>query len=316
MTENKFYTPLRIGLFVVVLSYFLFTLHATFVLNWIGEWKSVQNPQTAFMIMITDISAGIFLVFRFISSLLAFSAVIYYFAKKGLATSTAYKLIRWILVFEALYWIGLLPSGIWGILPLGGGLNTFLLLSTGIPCMVGSIGIPVSLFMLAYKLSPNKPAKGAIKWALIAGIFYALALWLNNAGMWIITVMDKGVSWLFASPQSIVSFVTTEVGLLLLAIFTIYFAKKSFRTQEWSQLKMGAIGALITALGLFYLWNYLTWIFFGGWNEWYAWILGHNLDLWMLALPLLGLSLLFKNKDRPENSSLQTVEPSTTKSNA
>ncbi len=134
--------------------------------------------------------------------------------------------------------------------------------------------------------------------------------------MWIITVMDKGVSWLLTSPESIVSFVTAIFGLLALAIFTIYFAKKSIGTHEWIQLKIRTIGAIITALGLFFLWNYMTWIFFGGWNEWYAWILGHNLDLWMLALPLLGLPMLFSNKDRFGNRSSQTIEASTTKRNA
>ena len=37
---------------------------------------------------------------------------------------------------------------------------------------------------------------------------------------------------------------------------------------------------------MYFLWNYLTWIYFGGdavWSTWYAWFLGHNLDLWMLV---------------------------------
>jgi hypothetical protein len=153
------------------------------------------------------------------------------------------------------------------------------------------------MVMLAYKLNPFKPAKAAIKWAMIAGLFYALTLWLNNTGMWITTVLTKGTDWLLSSPESLVSFVSAVFGLLALVIYTGYFAKKSSGTYDWSQLKLGTIGVLITGLGMFFLWNYLTWIFFGGWNEWYAWILGHNLDLWMLSLPLVGLPLLFQKKD-------------------
>ena len=41
MTENKFYTPLKIGLLIVTLSYFLFALHATFELSWVGEWNRI-----------------------------------------------------------------------------------------------------------------------------------------------------------------------------------------------------------------------------------------------------------------------------------
>ena len=62
------------------------------------------------------------------------------------------------------------------------------------------------------------------------------------------------------------------------------------------ELKLKTIGAILIVFGLFFLWNYLTWIFFGGWSSWYAWFLGHNLDLWMLSLPLLGLPLLFANE--------------------
>jgi hypothetical protein len=102
---------------------------------------------------------------------------------------------------------------------------------------------------------------------------------------------------LMNSPELIASFVSTMAGLFALTVFMVYFAKKSIGTPEWAQLKIGTIGAIITMLGLFFLWNYLTWIFFDGWNEWYAWILGHNLDLYLLVLPLLGVPLLFyKNR--------------------
>jgi hypothetical protein len=298
LSELRFVTPLKVGLLIVAIAYFLFTLHQTFMFTWIGEWEylAANNPQAATWIFITDIQAYVFLLFRFIAGILAVSAVSLYFAKKGLPQSTTYKLLRAILIFEGLYWLGLLTSGIWGSLPTSNGFNIVFLLNTGLPCLVGSIGIPVSLFLLAYKLSPTKPAKAAIKWALIAGIFYVLTIWLNNTGMWITTVLDKGTEWLLSSPESLVSFASTVFGLLALAIYTAYFAKKSSRTQDWSQLKLRAIGGIITALGVFFLWNYLTWIFFGGWNEWYAWILGHNLDLWMLSLPLVGLPLLFHNK--------------------
>ncbi len=274
--------------------------------TWIGEWEYLapSNPGAATWIFITDIQAYVFLIFRFIAGILAVSGAILYFAKKGLPQSTTYKLLRAILIFEGMYWIGLLTSGIWGSLPTSDGFNTIFFLNTGLPCLVGSIGISISLFILAYNLSAKKPAKAAIKWASIAGLFYTLTLWLNNTGMWITTLSTKGINWLLTSPESLVSFTITAFGLLALAIYTAYFAKKSSSVQDWTQLKLGTVGALITALGMFFLWNYLTWIFFGGWNEWYAWILGHDLDLWMLSLPMVGLPLLFyhrqnRNKTEP-----------------
>jgi len=297
-------TPIKVGIVIVAIAYFLFTLHATFVLSWIGEWEALgaYNPQAAFWIFVTDVSAYAFLLLRFLASIVAVSAAILYLSKRWLLQSTTYKLLRVILILEGLYWLGLLPSGIWGIIPSNAGFSTSLLVSTGIPCMVGSIGIPVSLFMLAYRLNPNQPPKKAIKWMLIAGFFYVLEFWLNNTGMWIITVMQDGSGILSNSPQLIASFASAVAGLLALALFTGYFAKKSIGAVDWSQLSIRISGAIITSLGLFFLWNYLTWIFWGGWNQWYAWILGHNLDLWMLTLPLVGLPMLFYRRDQGEEA--------------
>ncbi len=297
MERQRFFTPLKIGLLTVIVAYFVFTLHALFTLSWIGEWEGLSE-QLAFWIFITDITATSFLIFRFIAGLIAVSAVILYFVRKELPYSSTLKILRWILVFEALYWVGLITSGIWGVLPseAGGTFSVNLLLTTGIPCLVSSIAIPVSLFKLRSKLKPKKPQKEAIKWALIAGTIYIFVFWLNNTGIWIVTVTSRGVEYLTIFPETMLSFATTVFGLLALALFTAYFAKKSIGTENIEQLRIRTVGAITTVLGLYFLWNYLTWIFFGGWSDWYAWFLGHNLDLWLLSLPLAGLPLLFKRK--------------------
>jgi hypothetical protein len=312
MTEPKLYSPLKIGLLLVAVSYFLFTLHAMFTLSWIGEWEGLPEP-TASWIFVVDISATIFLVFRFIAGVIAVSAVIYYFARKGLPTQTAFKVLRWILVLEAAYWLGLLVSGIWGALPvqLGGGFgsggaglqfNTVLLITTGVPCLVGAIAIPFALFKLASKLKANKPTADAVKWGLIAGTVYIFVFWLNNSGMWMSTLLSKGTQYVGAFPENLLSFVLTVYGLAALAAYTAYFTGKSLShgAEAFEKLNQRTLGGIILALGLYFLWNYLTWIFFGGnllWSDWYAWFLGHNLDLWMLALPLVGLPLLFKRSN-------------------
>jgi hypothetical protein len=301
MAEPKFYSPLKIGLLAVSVAYFLFTLHALFTLSWIGEWEYLGGGSASFWIFITDVSAYFGLVFRFIASLIAIVAVILYFAKKGLPESTTVKVFRWILILEALYWVPLFLSGLMGVLPvdLSGfgatGFSLSLLITTGIPCLVSSIAIPIALFKIASNLTPDKPQKSAIKWGLIAGTAYIFVFWLNNMGMWITTLMSRGTEYLITYPENMVSFASTTLGLLALAVYTAYFTKKSVGTETLEKLKLRTIGAIIVALGLYFLWNYLTWIFFGGWNDWYAWFLGHNLDLWMLVLPLVGLPLLFKH---------------------
>ncbi len=297
MLEQKSVTPLKVGILVTVTAYFLFTLHANFTLAWIGEWNRLapEASQTALWIMVTDVSAGVTLIFRFIGSIIAFSAALLYFAKKGLPQSVTYKVVRLVLIFEAIYWLGLLPSGVWGMLSALSPLGMSLFISTGIPCIVSSIAIPVSLFILAAKISPNKPLKPAIKWGWIAGVFYVIAFWLNNMGMWITTIFltpNRGIEYLTSHPEYLFSFTITIAGLLALAVYAGYSAKKA---TAYPTLKLWPVGVVATSLGLYFLWNYLAWIFFGGWNDWYAWFLGHNLDLWMLTLPLVGLPLLFQS---------------------
>jgi hypothetical protein len=70
MSENRFYSPLKIGFLVVIIAYFLFTVHALFTLSWIGEWESLGDS-VGFVILVEDISGSIGLVFRFGASLLA-----------------------------------------------------------------------------------------------------------------------------------------------------------------------------------------------------------------------------------------------------
>lgn len=300
-TDQKFYFPLKIGLLIVTISYFLFTFHVMFTLSWIGEWERIAGT-FSFRILIEDISATIGLIFRFIGSIIAITTIIYYLAKKKISKPLLYKIMRWIIVFEGIYWLGLIATvatGIYGIATALGNSSATSILSSlflsVIPAVVESVAIPVALFMLAHKLSPAKPVKPAIKWAHISGTLFALAFWLVNTGIWSFTLMLKGFDYILSYPQNMLSFMLTTIGLLALTTYSAYITKSS-KAETLQELNLKAISTIILALGFYYLANYLIWIFFGGdyvWSIWYAWLLGHNLDLWMLSLPLAGIPLLF-----------------------
>jgi hypothetical protein len=167
---------------------------------------------------------------------------------------------------------------------------------------VESIAVPVVLLKLVFELNLEKPAKGAVKWGLIAGAVYVFVFWLDNTCNWIYVAMqeDKGIGYLTAYPENLLSFGLTTVGLLAMGIYTAYFAKKSVGTETLAGLKLKTVGVIIVLVGSYFLWNYLTWIFFGtsqSWSAWYAWFLGHNMNLWALSLPLVGLPLLFAQRD-------------------
>jgi len=195
-------------------------------------------------------------------------------------------------------------SGVWGLIGLANPSVTFgdallMTIESTLPCFVQSIGLVAVLVKLFLELSPNKPEKNAVKWGLIAGAFYVFVFWLNNTGMWIAAVVDKGTDYIMLYPANMFSFLFTTVGLLLLALYAAYFSKKSIGTESLAKLNLHTVGVIVTLVGLYFGVHYVMWIFLGsvgGWGSWYAWIVGHNLDLWAMSLPFVGLPLLFLRK--------------------
>ena len=66
--QRRLVTPLTIGILTVTVAYFLFTLHSMFMLSWVGEWNLIGGGSSivAFWVFLTDVAAGVFLVFRFL----------------------------------------------------------------------------------------------------------------------------------------------------------------------------------------------------------------------------------------------------------
>jgi hypothetical protein len=65
------------------------------------------------------------------------------------------------------------------------------------------------------------------------------------------------------------------------------------------EVDLRKVGVVITGFGLYYDLTYLLWLLFGmvgGSNIWHNFFIFHNVDQWMLGLPLAGLPLLFHKK--------------------
>lgn len=309
MTKPSFYSPLKVGVLIVAVAYFLFTFHAMFTLSWIGEWESFSGS-LRLIILVEDISAAIGVAARLVASAVALGGVVLYFVRRGLASQKIKKLFRLVVIGEAIYWLGLLATAIltlsstlgFTIWRVNGHISTLpiftSLLIYEVPLLIESIVLPAVLFKLSHELAPNKPAKTAIKWGLITGTVYVLVFWLTSTAIWASTVLRQGIQYLTAYPENLLSFALTSFGMLALTVYTAYFAKRSIGTENIEKLDIQTIGSIITAVGLFYLWNYLLWIFFGKnetWSYWYLWFLG-NLNLWLLSIPMVGLPLLFRQK--------------------
>ena len=306
------YSVLKIGLLIVAVAYLLFNAHSLFNLNWWGEWERLAtDPTLQFYIYIEDIVAGVGIAFRFVASIIAFVAITYYFRRAMPSTTKLYNILKFILFFEAIYWFGLSSTAGVEVYTFALGSHSSIvaaltsLMIGPIPTVMEAIVLPIIILLLAFKLNPNKPVNIPIKWGLIAGTVMIFVLWLTNSSIWFSILSYRGWGGVTNYPINTVSFVLTVFGLFALAIYSTIFTL-AYNRAETQSLSIRTAGVIISAVGLFFLWEYLSWIIFDVnnslWSNWYAWFLGHNLDLWMLALPLLGLPMLFYREDKLNGS--------------
>lgn len=274
----------KIGIFLVALAYFSYTLYY-------------------FPISITSIvgyycvSATVGIGFRTAGGLIAVITSLLYFSKKDLSLHDAIMSLRWVVLCEAIYFLSLLPSGWWGLVTSSEQFSRALLVtSTGIPCLVEGIVIPVVLAKLFWELNPNKPARNAIKWGLISGTAYVFVYWLDYSLIWVSAMIQRGIDFVSLHPINLFDFAITAGGLLVLAIFAANLSKRETGKESLAALDLKKVGLVVTAFGLYFDLTYLIGLLFGsvgGSNIWYSFFIYNNVDLWMLSLPLVGIPLLF-----------------------
>jgi len=296
MGEDKLASSLKFGLLIVALTWFSFTGYQFLK----GAFNIFRGY---FWVSLTDTAGALGMGFRTMAGVIAFFTILFFVLRKDLKKPELFMSIRWVLLGEIVFFLSLIPVVLWGLAVVFGiessafGLGSFV--ESTLPVMIEAIGIPIVLGKLFLELNPDKPARGAIRWGLISGVYVVFVLWINNTGNWIGAIRRSGIEYVTAYPDHILSFGLTSIGLLALALYGVYYIRKSWDAGSLAELDMRGIGVLITGVGLYFLVNYVMWLFLGTdakWSTWYAWFLGHNLELWMMSLPLVGVPLLFKNK--------------------
>jgi len=298
MANPQINMQLRIGILIVALTWFLFT-GFQFIKS---AFNIFDDPSRLFWVSLTDTAGTFGLGFRTMAALIAILTIAFYIAKKDLSKPELTMSLRWIILGEAVFMLALFPCVVWSFAAALGVSNTMGLgsfIESTLPVFIESVIIPIALFKLFLELNPNKPARGAIKWGLISGTIYLFMFWINNTGNWIGAVERKGIEYVTLYPDHILSFSLTTIGLLALAIYTAIYTKQSASLNSFNQLNLKKAGVIITLLGLFFLVNYVLWLFLGTdgkWSTWYAWLLGHNMDLWLLSLPLIGIPMMYSDR--------------------
>lgn len=278
----------KIGLLIATFAYFSYTLYSFSI--------SITSI-VAYYCVYATIGIG----FRTAGGFIALVTGLLYFSKKDLSKRDAVTSLRWVVIFEAMYFLFLIPSGYWGLVTSTGQFSRALLVaSTGIPCLVEGIVIPVVLAKLFWELNPNKPAKNVIKWGLISGTAYIFVYWLNYSLIWASALIQRGIDLVSLQPVNAFGFIITIVGLLILAIFAAHLSWREIGKERLNALDLKKVGIIVTAFGLYFDLTYLLGLMFGsvgGPNIWHSFFIYNNVDLWMLSLPLIGVPMmLLKNQ--------------------
>jgi hypothetical protein len=296
LTQDKVDSRIKHGLLVVALTWFLFTFYQ-FIKSAFNIYKGT------FWIELTDTSGVIGLGFRSVAGFIAVITVLFFVLRKDLSKSETMMSLRWIVLGEAVCFLSLFLVVFWGLdILITNGFNelglTFFIGST-LPVLFESVLIPFALVMLFLALNPNKSMFNVVKWGLIAGTAYVFMVWFNNATGWIVAVFAQGFDYVLLYPANLFSFILTTVGLLLLSFYALFFTRKTIKGGNLESLDLKGVGLIVTCLGLYFLIVYVMWLVLGsvgGWSDWYAWFLGHNVELWMMSLSLVGIPLLFRKR--------------------
>jgi hypothetical protein len=269
----------------------------------------IFSRHTTIPLIVEDIPAVWGVGFRMAAAVIALIIVVFYVIKREFSISEATVALRFVLLFEALYFLSFLAAA---FNVEGQNYLTYFTLTRffekSFPSFVDGLLLPAVLVKLFFELNPNKPKKGAIKWALIYVTAFIFAFWLNNSGEWIGTVLSKGINYLTQYPINLLSFVVTLLGLFLLFLYSAKFLSLWLKTNTLNWFNLRNINAVVTFLGLYPLFIFLLWLFFGsvgGWGTWYAWFLGHGY-MSFIALPItfVTIPLLFRAHISSEGAKL------------
>jgi len=243
------------------------------------------------------------LVARTVAAALALFSTYRYYSEGW--TSRLRNLIGATVVLEAVYLISIIPTA-W----IGPDVGDIVLIPEAtIPSLFEAIFVPIPLLILAARLRWPGKAGTALRWAGVSGVMYIWALFVRFFGQWVGTFIQTekytfffggfpyhGLNYVLDYPVNMFSFLLTIVGLPLIALYLLAVSLPAIRNVG-ARVNLRKIGLVLTLTGLFFMLSFfllyaLPESVVGGKSIWSQFFSGHNIDLWMLALPIVGIPLM------------------------
>ena len=256
------------------------------------------------------------LIARNIGIVLAVVCAVMYFSKAKM--SRIRSVLAAAVVMEAVYLISIIPTA-W----VGPNVGDFVLVPEAtVPSLFEAIFVPIPLFILAYKLRREGKPGTVTRWACISGVMYIFALWVRFLMQWVATIVQTpvytnppgqnpsnffgfpshGWPYLLNYPLNMLSFILTAVGLPIVAFYLLYSSMPAIRNLG-AKVPARKVGLVLTLVGAWFMIAFFLLYALpgnvGAKSIWATFFTGHDVDLWMLSLPIVGIPLMFRADSKP-----------------
>lgn len=324
---KKYVGSLQFWVLIVIAVYFAYGVYfaASGMRDSIGMLSNeyiytslLQNPWWWMVLFYGSegVTGSISIISRAVAGAFAFYAALLYWRKKDIARSTIRKSASAALLFEAIFFLALVPSIIAAVAYNLTSENLFyfghtpellLLYCTVLPILAIVLIVPPLLLKLRTTIKREEPQPEIVKWACLTAVAYMFVVfWFTYCMFWMgETIPYPGVypRWgldFVLQPANLLSFSLTVLGLLALSIATLVTTLPAIKKQT-TQLNLTHIGRILVAFGAYFIFNVFYYYFTGGYNAnpsvWYE-VIGplHNPNLWTIALAFLGAAVLIHGK--------------------
>jgi hypothetical protein len=333
-TLEKYEISLRFGVLTVVATYFAYAVYfaASGMRDSIGMLSNQyiytslsQNPWWWMVLFYGSegVSGSVSIISRAVAGAFAFYAAFLFWRKKDAAMPMVRKSASVALLFEAIFFLALIPSIIAAaaynltsenLFYFGHTPGLLLMYGTFLPILAIVLVVPPLLFKLRAVIKQEASQQEIAKWACLTGVAYLFVVfWFNYCMLWLGETVPYqrvyeqwGLSFVL-QPANLLSFSLTVFGLLALAVAALITTLPAIKKQT-TQLNLVRIGAILVAFGGYFIFNVFFYYFTGGYSAhpsvWYE-VIGplHNPNLWTIALAFLGVPVLIYSKigKRKEN---------------
>ena len=324
---EKYAKSLGFWILIVVAFYFVYSTYfaASGMRDSIGMlsndyiYSSLSKNSWWWMVLFygsEGISGSVAIISRSIAGAFTVYAAFLFWRKKDTAMPIVRKSACWALLFEAVFFLALIPPVIAAfaynltsenLFYFGHTPGLLLIYGTAFPCLAMVLACAPLLLKLRSTIKHEAPTQEILKWGALTGLAYLFAVfWFNYSLLWAATLVSYpqpglqfGYGFLW-QPTNFVSFALTVFGLLAVALTALWTVFPAIKKQPL-KVNLTYVGAVMVAVGSYFLFSSIYYYLTGGYQAhpsvWYE-VIGppHNPNLWALAFVFVGVPLIIRDR--------------------